>query len=117
MMRPAITTDRLNVFDITLIPSHLNTDRRVFIAFRNNDEQPTPVCTAVVMQPTATSLLTHPWIDWLETSSEHRRQGYATELLKAIESRIGPCHFEGATEAGEAFCVAIENALDGDAKQ
>lgn len=84
-------TRRLNVFSAEITPTPHNTARRVFVAFRTDDDLPMVCATAVVMEamPFASGVM----IDWLEVTSEYRREGFATEFLDALIA-----HYDGKVE-------------------
>lgn len=107
-MAECLKTARLNVFRFECEPTEMNTIRHVYIGFRTNEDHPAPVVTAVV-EPGVVQLEIDPYLDWIETSSQFRRQGLATELLRLLEERHPGIIYDGATDEGDAFLDAYEN--------
>ena len=108
-MKHAFETKRLRVFrceDIT--PMDANTPRTVFMAFRRDIDRPMVAATAVIWMD-AVRICGGPYVDWLEVSSEYRRQGLGTELLRGIETHLdSELYYEGGSELGDLFCAALD---------
>lgn len=107
-MRTAFSTKRLRVFMAGLKPTDHNETRWVFVAFRTDEDRPL-VCASCVYFPALNS------IDWLEVTSEYRRQGFATEFRDGLVKFLKRVPFSTAgSDDGEAFleawCVREEAA-------
>lgn len=76
--------------------------RTVFHAWFHSEDIPRPVCVVTVNESFG------DFVEWLEVDSKFRRKGIATEVLRAIEEKIGCLTLSGATKAGDAFCEAYE---------
>jgi len=49
------------------------------------------------------------WLDWIEVTSEYRRQGFGRELVDGIESFLGgKICTTGGSDDGDAFCEAMK---------
>jgi GNAT superfamily N-acetyltransferase len=70
-----------------------------------------PVAQAWVMvvppQPERGYVL-EPYLDWLHVMDEYRRRGLGMRLLDACLARWPDMNYDGATDAGEAFCDAYD---------
>jgi ribosomal protein S18 acetylase RimI-like enzyme len=98
---PDFTTERLRVWYTVLRPADCNLDREVFIACRNDIDRP---------MVTATCMVWGSWVDWIEVSSEYRRQGFAKELIRGIEKYLGQkLTLEGGSDPGDKFCEAMND--------
>lgn len=51
-----------------------------------------------------------PYLDWLYVMDEYRRKGIAGKLLDACRGRWPNMNYDGATDAGEAFCDSYDKA-------
>jgi hypothetical protein len=101
---PAFETSRLRVFEVAVKPTNIHSVRRLFVAFRLDDESP-GVAATVLMWDAAQSGSHLPWVDWLETSTSCRRDGIATELVEGIERHLGAqLDLSPVTAEGGAFC-------------
>lgn len=77
-------------------------DRTVFHAWFHSEDVAKPVCIVTVNECFAN------FVEWVHTDEQYRRQGIATEVLRAIEIDIGTLTIDGATDEGTAFCEAYE---------
>lgn len=48
------------------------------------------------------------YVEWIHVCELYRRQGIATEVLKALQEHLGQLSFDGATESGIGFCEAYQ---------
>lgn len=106
-MQHVFETDRLRVFEFRgVTPMEQNTPRTLFVGFRRDEDRPMVTVTALVWMD-AERILDMPWLDWIEVSTEYRREGFATEMLRGIERhidrRIG---MDPGTAEGEFFLQA-----------
>lgn len=107
-MTPVFESKRLRIFQWLIEPTAANTPRRLFVAFRTDEDRPM-VCATAVVGWMGDGL--RWWVDWIEVTSEYRREGFATELLLAIEERLGErTTIDAGSEDGEQFCTAIYRA-------
>jgi ribosomal protein S18 acetylase RimI-like enzyme len=77
--------------------------RTLFHAWHHSEDIAKPVCIVTVNESFSN------YVEWIHVDEGFRRQGIATEVLRAIEIDIGVLMLDGATEAGEAFVDAYEN--------
>jgi hypothetical protein len=104
-MQHAFDTERLRVFVDTVKPTDHNLARRVYVAFRTDEDRPMVLGTALVMLsvPSFGNIL-----DWIEVSTEYRRQGFAMELARGVEKHLKqPLWATPGSDAGEGFCAAL----------
>jgi GNAT superfamily N-acetyltransferase len=102
--RPVASTERLDIYSHTITRSEANggCSRTVFHAWFHSGDVPRPVCVATVhFSPLGN------FTEWVHVEEKYRRQGIATETLRAIEQILGELDLSGATPAGEAFCEAF----------
>lgn len=108
-VRAAFQTKRLNVWRLRMIPAEGNRERELFVAFRRDlgDEcGPLVVATMVVFPLPLDGVA---YVDWIEVSTECRREGIGRELFAAVRKQLGlPLHYDGATPEGIAFCNALD---------
>jgi len=97
-------TPRLRVFLTRLKPTDHNEARDVFVAFRTDEDRPMVCATAVVSPGTRVG----NYVDWLEVTSECRRQGFGRELLQALERHYGTVISGAGSDDGAALLAAME---------
>lgn len=100
-------TDRLNVFAFQVTPTERNSERTLYVAFLSEGDHPIPIASAVVH---VISNRVPPYLDWIEVSSEFRRSGFGTELLRLLEVLHPGIEYEDATDDGAAWLDAIESS-------
>lgn len=107
-MKPVFSTERFDVF-------HLNCERNdidnkdVFVALCNKDDVAAVVCTVTIHS----SRVVQPYVEWVEVREQDRRQGYATEILRAIEKHLDTeLVMDGASDAGDAFVESFCSETD-----
>ena len=109
-MNKSFETERLVVFvakDLK-ISEKFPVPRELYVAF-GKDEAVTHCAMPVV-----TCLVGH-WgfvlgennVDWLETASEYRRHGFATEFWKGLLRHLGSLDADAGTDAGAAFLRSV----------
>lgn len=93
-------TERFDIFrvDVEREPA-MGIGRTVYMAWHHSEDIPRPVCT-VTIGPMFN------YVEWINVEEGFRRQGVATEVLKAIEDVIGECQLDAVTSEGLAFCEA-----------
>ena len=110
--KPCFTTERLRVFKASIVPCpDCQHDRRdFFFACRTDVDCPMVVVSATCWPLGAQSVIGDiVYVELIETSALHRRNGLATELWHGIEKYYGkPIHGDPSTDEGEKFLVAIE---------
>lgn len=74
--------------------------RTVFQAWFHSEDVPKPICIVTINE------CLMDYVEWIHVDESYRRQGVATEVLRAIESIIPGITLDGATDEGEAFCEA-----------
>lgn len=101
---PFIKTKRFDIFKHRVVRNpKQGLPRDVFTVWHRNEDVPRPVCE-VVLFFTPYGI----WVEWLHVCEEHRRQGIATEVLRALEKKFGEITASGATTAGEKFVAAYQ---------
>lgn len=99
---PFLKTKRFDIFHHYVVRNpKQGLPRDVFTVWYRNEDVPRPVCEVVLFfNPIGN------WVEWLHVCEEHRRQGIATEVMRALEKRFGKLTAIGATTAGEKFVAA-----------
>jgi len=100
-----IRTERFDIHrhEITRDDAVGGMSRTVFHAWYHSEDVAKPVCVVTINQCFSN------FVEWVHVDEGHRRQGVATEVLRAIEGEIGDVMIDGATDEGEAFCEAYES--------
>lgn len=95
------STKRFDIFSVQVERNPaIGAPRWVYMAWHHSEDVPHPVCTVTIWGS---------WVEWVETISECRRDGIATEVVRGLEEHFGePLNMSGATDAGTAFCDAFE---------
>ena len=102
-MKECFVTPHLRVFTFDTADNGINTSRHVFVAFFRHTDWPGHVCVATVTP--FSDVMGGCYLDWIETTTPHRRSGLARELWDGIEKHLEqPLAAEGATPEGDAFC-------------
>lgn len=107
---PSFTTSRLRVWEWRGVPDPgCHMPHTMYAACLSDGKIDWPgilaSCSVFVSPMGAT-------VDWLEIVPLFRRQGFGTELLKAICGRVGRLEIGGATKEGTAFCAAFRPWMD-----
>ena len=98
-----IITDRFKVFSHEVcLSDESGMIRTVFQAWFHSEDVPKPVCIVTINE----SFM--DYVEWVHVDEQYRRQGIATEVMRAIADRIPGITLEGATDAGEAWCDHYE---------
>lgn len=105
---PTFRTERLRVWEIVGIPSPtMHVPHQMYVACLDDGETDWPgVLVSCSILPTPGDNPQAACVDWLEVVPLFRREGYGTELLRAIEARVGKLSVGSATREGELFCAA-----------
>ncbi len=107
-MSISFETPRLRVFVMNEQPTPHNTPCLIFIAFRTDEDRPLVCATAVVNTGYENLLRGCYYVDWIEVTSQYRRQGFGRELVQAIRKYTKKTIIStGATPEGEAFCKEL----------
>lgn len=106
--QPFLQTERFDIFHHRVVRNpKVGLPKEMFTAWYRDDDIPRPVCE-VILWPNPYGV----YVEWVHVCQEHRRQGIATEVLAALENKLGPFDgLSGATDAGEKFVEAYENRL------
>ncbi len=107
MISTIFKTKRLNVFSVRIQENEElgQSERPVFFATLRLEDRPMIIATAMVFDEA------DYWLDWIEVSTEYRRQGIATEFLDGIEDWLGVyLMLTGGTDDGEQFVAAYNEA-------
>lgn len=76
--------------------------RTLFHAWFHSDDIPRPICIVTINESMC------DYAEWVHVEEEFRRQGIATEVMRAIEIVIPGITLEGVTDEGEAWCDHYE---------
>lgn len=107
-LQPVFETERLRVFKCEMQPNWRNSVKDVFVAFRTDEDRPM-ICANAVICPEFAN-----WVEWVEVTTEYRRQGFGTELLKGIERYYrAPLDMSEGSNEGEMFINAWEDRKHG----
>lgn len=103
---------RLNVFCYDIIVSEIcSAPRKMYVGYLNDEDWPGHIVTATVTLPLRIAdgdAIDFPaYLDWIQTSAGYERNGYATELVAAIEKDLGEIVADGGTDVGELFCASL----------
>lgn len=106
-MKPQFQTKHFDVYRFKTQPTtSLSIPRLMYVATFREIEWPGQVVTACVC-PDVLGSLGGAYVDWIETSENHRRNGYAMEVCEGIEKDLGmPLMIDGTTVGG----AGLENA-------
>lgn len=108
---PFCKTKRFDIFHHRVVRNpDVGLPRDVYTAWFHSEDVPKPVCVVTLFDwsAMAENKETHIFVDWAEVTDDWRRKGIATEVLHALQAKLGPLTVTGATEAGEAFADAWE---------
>lgn len=99
-----LRTERFNIHrhEITRDEKLGGMSRTVFHAWHHTEDVAKPVCIVTINEGFLN------YVEWIHVDEQYRREGIATEVLRAIETDIGGVLLDGATDEGEAFCEAYE---------
>lgn len=101
-------TKRLRVFTDVVKPTEHNMERTLLIAFRTDEDRPMVCATALLEMP----MLEIGWyIDWIEVTTQYRREGLARELYDCISQHFTPFMHErqsGGSSVGRKFVEAMQ---------
>lgn len=100
-MKHVCDTARLRIFRSTVQPADHYVDRILYVAFRTDEDRPMPCATCMIGIA--------DFVDWIEVASEYRRQGFGTELLRAVQKDVDEeLWIEGGSKSGKAFVANFE---------
>lgn len=106
-MKEIARTNRLRIY-LAVVPANEesgNVERDQFLAYHRFNDRMILVANMIVFR----SFVVGDYVEWIEVSDDLRRQGFGTELFRAVEKYYGTeLVAEGATEAGEAFVDALD---------
>jgi hypothetical protein len=98
-----LTTQRFDIFRTEVECRGTQSTKIMYHAWFHSADAAKPACVVTISDvPT----LGYRFVEWISTDEQHRREGIATEVLRAIEASIGELCVDGATDAGDAFCEA-----------
>lgn len=102
--QPFIKTKRFDIFHHRVVRNpDLGHPKEMFTAWFHGEDVPRPVCT-VILWPNPYGL----YVEWVQVCDTYRRKGIATEVLHALETKLGALDMGGATDAGEKFVAAYK---------
>lgn len=109
--KPLLQTKRFDIFHHQVVRNpKMGLPKDVYEAWYRDEDVPRSVCEVTVWASTNPHL--GNYVEWLHVCEWYRRQGIATEVLEALEKHLGQLSFDGATDAGEAFCEAYDRRTD-----
>lgn len=97
---PVIRTQRFSIYKHEIVRDEKlgGMLRSVFHAWHHSEDWPRPACVVTVNE------CFKNFVEWVHVEDQFRREGVATEVVRAIELEIGTLTMEGATDEGMAFC-------------
>jgi len=105
-MEPAFDTARLRVFEADVKPTDHNGVKRLYVAFRTDEDRPMVTATMLLWDCPPLG----GWVvEWHEVTSEYRREGFATEFRAGVEKHLN-CELvsDAGSDDGRAFLAALE---------
>ena len=115
--KPFLKTARFDIFHHRVVRNPvLGVPRDMYTAWFHSEDVPKPACVVTIytyelVEPTATSKFSR-FVEWVEVTSDRRREGIATEVLRALRDKLGQLSLSGATDEGEAFVEAKEEFIN-----
>lgn len=94
----AFDTENLSVFAVKIETKLHSIPRLQLLAYHRKSDRPMLV---------ANMLLMGQWVDWIEVSTEYRRRGFGTELIKGAEAEFGALDMSPGSTDGQAFLDAV----------
>lgn len=105
--QPFIKTKRFDIFHHRVVRNPaLGHPKEMFTAWFRGVDVPRPVCE-VILWPNPYGI----YVEWVHVCEEYRRKGIATEVVRALEQRLGALDMSGATDAGEKFVAAYKPSI------
>lgn len=105
--QPFIKTKRFDIFHHRVVRNpDVGLPKEMFTAWFHSEDVPRPVCE-VILWPNPYGI----YVEWVHVCEEHRRKGIATEVVRALEQRLGALDMSGATDAGEGFVAAYKKPI------
>jgi hypothetical protein len=105
--QPFIKTKRFDIFHHRVVRNpKLGHPKEMFTAWFHGEDVPRPVCE-VILWPNPYDI----FVEWVHVCEEYRRQGIATEVLRALENKLGALSMGGATVAGEKFIASYKKPV------
>jgi len=114
---PFLKTARFDIFHHRVVRNpELGVPRDMYTAWFHSEDVPKPVCVVTIytyelLEPKENSQFSR-FVEWVEVTSDHRREGIATEVLRALRDKLGYLSLSGATDEGEAFVAAKEELIN-----
>ena len=97
------TTARFDIFRTRIHrPMDPRDPRDVYQAWYHTKDISKPVCVVTIWERHEN------YVEWVHTDHQHRQLGIATEVLRAIESRIGLLRMLGVTHKGKLLVTSFQ---------
>lgn len=107
---PLLKTARFDIFHQRVVRNpDQGLPRDVYTAWFHCDDVPKPVCVVTIW---VENPYIPNYIEWIEVTDDRRREGIATEVLKALRAHLGPLNMAGATDVGDAFVAAKKDVIN-----
>jgi len=111
---PLIQTKRFDIFHHCVVRNPTaGYPRELFTAWRREYDAPARPLCEVVLWPNPYGL----YVEWVHVDEQHRRQGIATEVLRALREKFGELDMDGATDEGENFVAARADRINAPVKK
>jgi len=101
-------TKRLKIAKVPIMPPECQITRLLYIAFEKGDGYETRVCILAHAIVCPVPVFGFDNLDWLEVTSDMRRQGFGREFREWIATRHPTLTSEPVTPEGIAFREAID---------
>lgn len=103
---PRIRSERFDIYHHDICRSEANGGlaRSVYHAWFHSQDVPFPVCVVTINE------CFMDYVEWIHVEERYRRQGIATEVLRAIELELGRVvTMDAVTDLGRAFVESYED--------
>ena len=108
--KPFIKTKRFDIFHQHIVRNpKLGLPRDVYIAWFHSDDVPRPICVVTIWKECP---YLRNYVEWIEVTEDWRREGVATEVLRALRCKLGKLSMDGGTKAGDAFVDAKDKFIN-----
>lgn len=108
--KPLLKTKRFDIFHQRVVRSpKQGLPRDVYSAWFHCDDVPKPVCVVTIWDECP---YYDNYVEWVEVSDDWRRQGVATEVLRALRKALGQLEMIPGSDDGEAFIAAKKTFIN-----
>lgn len=108
--KPLLKTKRFDIFYQRVVRNpKQGMPRDVYTAWFHCEDIPKPVCVVTIW---AECPYYDNYVEWVEVSDDWRRQGVATEVMRALRKKLGKLDMIPGSDDGEAFIAAKEKSIN-----